>query len=335
MKIVMTLDYELFNGINSGTVSNCLITPCDELLKVLDKYDFKATFFVDTVFLVRLIGLKDYYPELQEDWDRIKSQLIRLVEGGHDLQLHLHPQWYHASYNNGLWKSVLTDYKLSDMSPDEVDDMFEKGISLMRDITGRPVSAFRAGAYCIQTLPYLNTVFSQHKIRIDSSVNRNKASKTIKYQWYDYTRIPDSYLYQFNEDVTTSEDNGIFTEVSIPSYHISLYRFYLNYIKRKLSKFSKTHWGDGTGSIGTLEGRKSSLKARILNYIRPSRIAASIDAANADNLDWIFHLEMKKGSDYMMIMGHPKALTPYSLYRLNKFLSRYAASTENVTISDF
>jgi len=41
MNILITLDYELFNGEKSGSVNNSLITPMQELLKVLDKYNFK------------------------------------------------------------------------------------------------------------------------------------------------------------------------------------------------------------------------------------------------------------------------------------------------------
>ena len=151
MRTLLTLDYELFNGLNSGTVQNCLITPTEELLKVLDKHGFKATFFVDTVFLNRLTSLKSDIPALQNDWNLIERQLKRLSNRGHQLQLHLHPQWFNAKYENGKWESVLTDYKLSDMREEEVELMFIEGCRLIQQVCGGSPIAFRAGAYCLQT----------------------------------------------------------------------------------------------------------------------------------------------------------------------------------------
>ena len=48
--LLFTFDYELFLGDKSGSVQDCLITPTDHLISLLNKYEFKAYFFVDTVY---------------------------------------------------------------------------------------------------------------------------------------------------------------------------------------------------------------------------------------------------------------------------------------------
>src|SRR5574344_1713483 len=103
MNIYLTLDYELFMGVNSGSVQNCLITPTNKLIEMMDKYKIKATFFVDGCYLLRLKELKDKYEKLNQDWKNITDQLSRLSSEGHDIELHIHPQWYDAKYVKGKW----------------------------------------------------------------------------------------------------------------------------------------------------------------------------------------------------------------------------------------
>lgn len=77
-----------------------------ELLKVLDKCDFKVTFFIDTCFLNRLKYEKTNHSELMPEYNSIINKLRLLSERGHEIQLHLHPNWYNAIYKDGEWKSI-------------------------------------------------------------------------------------------------------------------------------------------------------------------------------------------------------------------------------------
>ena len=61
MNIYITLDYELFLNDITGDVDHCLITPTQELLKILDKHNVKATFYVDMAYIYRLNELRDKY----------------------------------------------------------------------------------------------------------------------------------------------------------------------------------------------------------------------------------------------------------------------------------
>ncbi len=332
----MTLDYELFNGKESGSVNNSLITPMQELLKVLDKYNFKATVFVDTVYLNRLNEMRKVHSELNQDWKLIVSQLKNLHEKGHELQLHLHPNWLHATYENGSWNSVLTDYKLSDMSEEEVDGMFRDGIKILNLITNScEVIAFRAGAYCIQTYSNMQNMFEKYGIKIDSSVYRNHKSITERLEYYDFIHVPKEYVYRFQSNVCIKEELGSYIEVSIPSFWISKIKIVRSKLDQRKSEFSSKCWGDGKGSIGTLDGKLVRLKKSLLAHTKPSRIVASIDGSNSYYLNYIFKKEKRKAKDYMLIMGHPKSFSPYSLMHLDKFLNQLSKNDKNITISFF
>ena len=96
--ILLTFDYELFLY-KSGTVENCLIKPTDLLIEYFNKFNIKATFFVDILFY-NLISKR---PDFSEQALLIKNQLQRLLKDGHRLELHLHPQWLNSKYEDNEW----------------------------------------------------------------------------------------------------------------------------------------------------------------------------------------------------------------------------------------
>lgn len=49
---IITFDYEVFLGRNTGSVFNSVIRPTEEILKVLNRNKAKAIFFVDTTWLL-------------------------------------------------------------------------------------------------------------------------------------------------------------------------------------------------------------------------------------------------------------------------------------------
>lgn len=332
LPLLLTLDYEMFNGKKSGTTQKCMITPTEELLKILDKHNFKATFFVDMCYVLRLRKEAYQDDDLKKDYDNVLSQLKALAVDGHDLQLHLHPNWYHAIYSDGEWHSVVDDYKLSDMSKDEVEEMFREGTSFLQSITRRPVVAFRAGAYCLPTLNNYTEVFRRYGIIGDSSVNRHRKEVTEKWAQFDYTDIPEEYLYRFSSGITRKDDNGEFIEVSIPNYPTSWISTQLTSLLSK--KYRHTAWGDGTGTIGgNLLPMRQRFFVKLSRHMKSSVRVASIDSVNT-GLFSIFDKERKRGGDYMLIMGHPKCFMPKSLQEFDAFLSKTKGMYENVTVAE-
>ena len=66
-KTLITLDYELYFN-RSGTAQKCIIEPTDLLLGILDKHDIRATFFVDSGYVLKLKEYMDTFEELQTDY---------------------------------------------------------------------------------------------------------------------------------------------------------------------------------------------------------------------------------------------------------------------------
>lgn len=336
MDVILTLDYELFNGPKGGSIQNCLLTPTFELLKILGKYDFRATFFVDVCFLLKMKSLVTDYPELEKDWLAITSQISKLSECGHDVELHIHPNWYRATYSKGFWESRMDDYKLSDLSSDVAENLFREGIALLSSLTGKQIHAFRAGAYCLQTYKSYPEIFRKYDIFIDSSVFRNRTSKTKNWEWYDYTNIPSDYNYSFSDDVCRKQEEGDFMEVSIPSYRMSTIQYLFFKCKSKrIQPALLKGWGDGKTSIGgTLLPWPQRVMNRLTRTFSPHNVAASIDGTNVSFLDFLYRKELNNGG-YFLIMGHPKLLSPYSINGFDAFLRRNMDTINNITIKSF
>ncbi len=169
MKLLITLDYELFLGSKTGTVEKCLIEPMDRLIEVGDKYSLKYTIFVDSTYLLKLRELSAKYSNLKEDYLRISEHIKFLHKLGHDIQLHIHPHWHYSEYNGKEWLLDKNHYKLSDLSDEDARMIFSKSKQLLDEIIGEETIAFRAGGFSAQT-NNLITLFEENNIKVDSSV---------------------------------------------------------------------------------------------------------------------------------------------------------------------
>lgn len=318
MKVYLTLDYELFMGEEVGTVDNCLIKPTEKLINILDKYNAKATFFVDAAYLYRLSQLKDGNDLLCSDFEKVKQQLIWLVTNGHDVQLHIHPQWYNATYQDGKWMLTTTYYKLSDLDENEAYSLFFKSKDLLESIINKPVIAFRAGGYSIQTFQNINKLFKESGIRIDSSALPMKKSQEGP-QAYDYTAIVPGVTYTFNDNIEKKEINGFFTELPITTCRQGFFQALKGSIVYHLTPSEKLKkYGDGK-PVKVIGHKKKNLLARIIAGSRQWH-SATIDSGGAHNLLNIFRMSSEE--NVFVIIGHPKNLSDASLRNIDVFFQK-------------
>ena len=73
-KILITLDYELF-FLKSGSIGKCIIEPTERLLSILDKENIKASFFVDSGYILKLKEYMQSFNVLKKDYDLINQQI--------------------------------------------------------------------------------------------------------------------------------------------------------------------------------------------------------------------------------------------------------------------
>lgn len=302
-------------GAETGTVDNCLIIPTQRLCSILDKFAVKATFFVDAAYLYKLHELKGSHPALNTDFKNVSTQIKELISWGHDIQLHIHPQWYYAQYANGRWRLDESCYKLSDLPADSVKRLFLESKKLLESVSGRQVTAYRAGGYSIQSYPDVVDLFQSAGIRVDCSVLPGRSVLTGP-QYFDYRSIPAATLYSFTNNVTKEEEGGKFLELPITTGRVSLLEFYRNYIRYKRIPLSHATFGDGKPAC--IASTEKNRIRRLLNESKEYR-AASIDNGGVMFLSVTY--SHHKDKERFVIIGHPKNLSEASLKELDSFLS--------------
>ena len=268
--LILTLDYELY-GNGSGNVFTHIIDPTNALLKVAEQYDVHFTFFFEVI----------EYWKLKEEWERgnhmgydynpakaMEAQMQIAYRKGHDVQLHLHPQWVDAYFENGQWKVNNDDWKLGTYNKEgdfSLIKLLQKGKETLENII-RPVDknyqciALRAGGYNIQPSFNLVNVMKQVGLFIDSSIYPG-GKETGSLSVYDYTNISvEKECWRVDNELETEGNSTImeFPIVAFPILRLSKY-FSTDRIKSFLQnkKSAKDTFESKTG------GKKSTLYRKI------------------------------------------------------------------------
>jgi hypothetical protein len=116
MDVLLSLDYEIL-GNGGGDVVRDLIQPTGRLLDICDRHRVKMTIMFE---VGEYWAFESYDSQLRADLgyspcEQMKLQAIDAIGRGHDIQLHLHPQWIGAWYNRGVWRLQDACWRLADL----------------------------------------------------------------------------------------------------------------------------------------------------------------------------------------------------------------------------
>lgn len=312
MNIFFTYDYEIYFGENHGTVENCIIRPTNELIRISNTHNVKFVFFVDSGFIIKLDEYRKRFPILEKDYIAITQQIKYLSETGHDIQLHIHSHWEDCSFDGNKWLINTKRYKLSDFSDAEISDIVYRYKKVLEDITSTNINAFRAGGWCIQPFIKFKNAFIKHGIKIDSSVFRNGKFNSAEYS-YDFTNAPDKDIYTFEDDVIIEQAGGHFTELPISAIKNSPLFFWRLFLLGRKNPYLHKPLGDGKAMPAP--GYRKKLLTRYTNN------PVSVDGFNAHLLQKALNKLIKQKRKNLVIIGHPKALSRYSIQKIEEFIN--------------
>lgn len=202
ISLCLTLDYELF-GSGRGNVFTHIIEPTNRLLAICSKYGMKLTIFFE---VVEYWKLKEVYESGESmGYERnpaeaMANQIKKAHQLGHDIQLHLHPQWIDAQYQNGEWQLNMDYWRLPEV-PDQSNEKISMGLSeLIRkgkeelENMLRPIdplykcNVLRAGGYNIDPSERLLKALKENEFIADSSVYYGGKAES-ELSKYDYSRV--------------------------------------------------------------------------------------------------------------------------------------------------
>jgi|SRR5580693_1633504 SAM-dependent methyltransferase len=191
--VAMTLDYETWQPVPAGRRIDWeadVFGPTDRLLDAFDAEGACLTIFAE---LGEHAFLREYQPELAE---RMESQWREAIRRGHNVEIHLHPNWLPelgARLENGdyVWNELLTR---ADEHPDLVALVARLKRTLAQAIGAvdptYEVTAFRAGGYEAQPFRRLAEALRANDILCDSSVYRGGRQPGI---YHDYDHPVDAH----------------------------------------------------------------------------------------------------------------------------------------------
>ena len=316
--IVLTIDYELFLGRETGDVASCMIAPTEKLETLLAMNNGRMTVFWDILHYYKLLEYQNSFPHLQEDIQAIEKQILSLAKKGHDIQLHLHPHWLDAVYNDHKWHFHYHRFKLQALSEaddkndiDTIAGCIHISKSILEDLIRKVdpaynVTTFRAGGYLVQPFSKLKSALIANNILTDTSVCPGLKSDNDIFS-YDFTAYPERNNYNFSADPSLIDDAGRFTEVPITTINIPAHRN-LYFTLLRYMKYRKSGTGlKGTGAWQTTDVAARSFRSKVHSLSQPRITQFTTDSSFKE---LFFYMVNKTGENSTMIL-HPKLLNDH------------------------
>jgi hypothetical protein len=327
MRTLLTLDYEVFFGRNTGSVARTILEPTQALLRVAERHAVRLVFFVDAGFVLRLRDQMHKAAALREQHDALCRQVESLSRAGHEVQLHIHPHWEDSQWGEGGWQIDVRRYALHAFDARDIADIARRYTGVLRELAGPQAAfAYRAGGWVIQPFDRLRDALRDNDVLIDSTVYADGTSGSDTHR-FDFRGAPAKSRWRFDDDPLVEVEEGAFLEVPIASRRLSPLFFWRFAWAKKLGGARHRPFGDGQA---IRMGREDLLRRLLL----PSTSVVSLDGYKASFLARAAADYRRRGLEDFVAIGHPKSLTPYSLACLDEFLAAGAAA-EVVTYASY
>jgi len=340
-KIILTIDYELHLGKESGSVIECMITPTKKLMSLCDNFNCKMTVFWDILHYYKLEQLEEENPQMLEDKLQIESQIKELVEKGHDIQLHIHPHWLDAVYENSKWVFTYNRFSLQKLfSCEDNNDInsihgcIKYSKELMEKVIKKynpsyKVNVFRAGGYLIEPFNELSGALKENDILIDSSVCPNLSNDNNVFS-YNFNNYPDLIKYNFKESPSKVNKEGGFLEIPVKTIYINRYRNLFYLILRRLKYKNLEINRKGTGAGLTIELKTNKRIKMVLNKLNRSYYnQLTTDSCFKEKYNFL----LKKSNNYSVQILHPKLLNDHMISIMQMNLKN--KKIKFISINDF
>ena len=189
-------DWEL-SGNGSGDIRRLQFEPLRRLIGIYQRLGIRGSFNAEVMQQITFRQHEHEHKELKvwaDEWDDVVRETFRQ---GHDIQLHIHPQWQNAEYKDGRW-NLTADWSILNYSREAARQMLLRGKeyleNLLRDINPdyRCVS-FRSGAWCIAPSPHMLDLLVELGIVFDMSIVAGVKYDTRNIK-LDYTNCEEDFL---------------------------------------------------------------------------------------------------------------------------------------------
>jgi hypothetical protein len=327
--LILSVDYEIF-GNGTGDVMRHIVEPAEAMARVCEKFRAPLTLFFEVeeylafaAFAGPLQRMLGYDPARA-----IRDQLIALLRRGHDVQLHLHPQWFGAHLEGETWQLHPENITVDDLfeTQEETNAYIAARKAVIEELlqlagVSRKVIAYRAGAFAAQPGRKLLAALVENGFLFDTSV-----VKGLHQDGFDYRHAPCSNgPWRIKDDVAVADPAGPLWE--FPIYSVPGRRFQLMTFARLRAKFSKSvPRRQQKAMINQFALQKRGPLAALRFLWQPVPIKLDFhNISPATLLRWVHSAPRQdgQGPDVMVFIGHTKEhIDDRGLEKLLQALSR-------------
>lgn len=307
-KIIISFDYEIFLGENSGTVEKSLLEPTDAILDIFEEEKARGVFFIDTLFLTRC---REHLPE---KFKKISKQILRMRRLGCEIGMHLHTHWIDAIFQENSWDlSEKRYFRVQDVPRELRGHLIKQSFAVLKEVTGDVhfmPSSFRAGGWCADPFDIIQNEVMKEGIIIDSSIVPKLVNTERN---IDYTMFETLEHWALNK-----------RKIEIPITVLRLSGIVL-FINKVINLFNKSEVsGDGKGV--KQEKGKLVLFSRIFG--KTYKMFAIDGMSN-----FLLEMFLKEGRDRAVLhcVCHPKSVSQRTL----KQIKNLARELKPITLLDY
>lgn len=313
LKVLFTYDYELFLGENFAPADEVLFRPTEKIAEAMQNLGASGVFFADVCSAIRHreVGLHDYS-------DGFDDQIKSLTKNGHDVQLHLHTNWYKSEREGDSIVVSPKGYKIHEFGfdanePRSVPNIITEAKKYLVDRCSVVMPeyrcvAYRAGGFGIQPEGDLFKALLNAGIVIDSSVNPHLYSLNTVNS-YDFRNVPNVLNWRIDPEkgLSIAAASGLF-EIPIATAQLRP----LEMIGHKKSDFKlpavpiKGKYVKTDAVYTTKETKMSRLFKRIFSY-RNLSLDTRTYGAIFNDLEYIYRkYGLNEIDQYVCLICHPK-----------------------------
>src|SRR3989442_7337311 len=190
-------DWEV-RGNGTGDPSVLQFEPMRKLVKIFNKYGIRGSFNVEVMQQLAYRKLQERFPELKVAADEWEEVVLESFRQGHDIQLHIHPQWLGAQYEGDRNWKVDGDWSILNYPNLQIRAMLLSGKQYLETLLRKidPAYAcvsFRAGSWCAAPSDSLMPILSELGFVFDMSIVAGIRNDTPQVK-LDYTQCQEPFV---------------------------------------------------------------------------------------------------------------------------------------------
>jgi len=302
---IFTIDYEIY-GNGEGSLRELVYEPARRLKDLFDEAGAKLVVFVEAAELLK-IEAAGTDPAIAD----VRRQVRDFYEDGHEIALHIHPQWWNARRHNGSWTLAYAEYNLCTLPQERIRQIVAGSISYLRSVLDAPhfsPCSFRAGNWLLQPTGPAAAVLVEHGLRLDSSVFKGGRQHKHRLDYRPATR--NGHYWRFQYDVNQPDPKGALLELPI---HTRMVPFWKMATKKRLGLQQKG--SSGPNGVENCFFRFLDL-ARLRHPLKFDFCRMTLDELTS-MLDSALLEDQKTPHTYkpMVAIGHTKDLVDFDTVR--------------------